>query len=89
VQALDIFVKEGFAPFQAEYERLNLLLGKRVRFSESGMVVTGKVLSIGSDGKLYMSLDNGASKGYLSGEVSGIELVADSEEFVHGFPDAK
>ena len=54
-----------------------MLLGKRVRFSlGEGAAVQGIVSKIGEDGKLYITRDGSTQlEGYLSGEVSGIELA--------------
>lgn len=78
--ALALFLASGFAPFQVEYELGSVLLHKRVRFTvSSSRTVEGVVSRIGEDGKLYITPDGappGAQpEGFLSGEVSGIELA--------------
>lgn len=89
VQALPVYLAQGFAPFQAEYEAASVLLGRRVRFTvEAGVVVEGVVTRIGADGTLYVRLASGGGeeRGFLSGEVSGIEL-APGQPLMEGHPD--
>lgn len=97
LQALPTFLAHGFAPFQRQYEALSLLLGKTIKFNAGDVVVQGKVVRIGEDGKLYIQAEGsaggtdataGSVQGYLSGEVSGVELVHGSGEMIHGSPDA-
>jgi biotin-(acetyl-CoA carboxylase) ligase len=73
-----VYLADGFAPFQAEYEAANVLLGKVIRFSEGAGKphVQGRVLSLGADGKLNVEVaPSGEVRGFLSGEVSGVELA--------------
>ena len=71
--ALQSFLADGFAPFCAEYEARSLLLGKVIRFEDGGKPVQGRVSRIGADGRLY--IEGAEERGFLSGEVSGVELV--------------
>ena len=75
--ALPLFLEQGFAPFQAEYEALSALLGKRVRMQHGEeAVVEGMAVGIAGDGRLLIQQDGAAAPtGYLSGEVSGLQLV--------------
>jgi pyridoxine 5-phosphate synthase len=58
--ALPVFFAHGFAPFQAEYERRSVLLGRRVKFTDGpGAVVVGRAVSIGDDGRLYIRVEGG------------------------------
>jgi len=67
-----------------------VLLRRTVRFHESGRVVEGRVVAIGVDGKLYIEPSGGgAAVGFLSGEVTGLELVPGSATFVEGHHDGK
>jgi hypothetical protein len=83
---LPTFLASGFAPFQGEYEAASVLLGRRVTFVEGGvgggpaLRVAGVVAAIGGDGRLYIDVEgtHGGGverRGFLSGEVSGIELA--------------
>lgn len=89
MQALPIFLESGFAPFHAEYESKSVLLGKTVKFRDGVAEETGRVVALGLDGKLYIDMGEGGVKGYLSGEVSALELVAGSGTYVSGHPDGK
>ena len=51
-----------------EYRENNLVLGRRVLFSENG-IEEGVVTAITKHGELFLSLDSGASQILLSGEV--------------------
>jgi biotin-(acetyl-CoA carboxylase) ligase len=86
-----VYLTQGFAPFQAEYEAASVLLHKRVRFAvEAGVVVEGVVTRIGADGTLYVrpsSAGGGDERGFLSGEVAGIELAPG--QLMEGHPDAQ
>lgn len=52
-----------------EYRENNLVLGRRVSFSENGIEKEGVVTAITKHGELFLSLDSGASQILLSGEV--------------------
>ena len=52
-----------------EYRENNLVLGRRVLFSENGIEKEGIVRAITKHGELFLSLDSGASQILLSGEV--------------------
>lgn len=52
-----------------EYREHNLVLGRRVSFSENGIEKEGVVTAITKHGELFLSLDSGASQILLSGEV--------------------
>ena len=52
-----------------EYRENNLVLGRRVLFSENGIEKEGIVTAITKHGELFLSLDSGASQILLSGEV--------------------
>ena len=52
-----------------EYRENNLVLGRRVLFSENGIEKEGVVTAITKHGELFLSLDSGASQILLSGEV--------------------
>jgi len=74
-------VSSLFAPFQAEYERLSVLLGRVIRFADGGRLVQGRAVRIGADGRLFIQEEAAAGgagaepRGFLSGEVAGVELV--------------
>jgi biotin-[acetyl-CoA-carboxylase] ligase BirA-like protein len=67
-QALPVYLADGFAPFQAEYEAANVLLGKVIRFSEGAGKphVQGRVLSLGADGKLNVEVAPSSSATLLT-----------------------
>ena len=74
--ALPEFLAAGFAPFQAEYAAGSVLLGKRVTLLEGGAAVEGVAVGVADDGRLLIQEDGAAApRGFLSGEVSGIQLV--------------
>ena len=52
-----------------EYRENNLVLGRRVLFSENGIEKEGVVTAITKHGELFLSLDSSASQILLSGEV--------------------
>ena len=52
-----------------EYREHNLVLGRRVLFSENGIEKEGVVTAITKHGELFLRLDSGASQILLSGEV--------------------
>ena len=86
-QALPIFFTSGFAPFQAEYEGMSFLLGRRIAFKEGDASIVGRVVSLGADGRLIVDVEGAPSgsapRGYLSGEVVGLEL-ASGEPMIQG-----
>lgn len=94
-QALPVFLRPGpgggFAPFQAEYEALSVLLGRRITFSDGGAApVVGRVVALGADGRLLVDVEGApagsAPRGFLSGEVTGLEL-APGEPMLRGAAD--
>jgi len=52
-----------------EYRENNLVLGRRVSFSENGIEKEGVVTAITKHGELFLRLDSGVSQILLSGEV--------------------
>ena len=52
-----------------EYREHNLVLGRRVSFSENGIEKEGVVTAITKHGELFLRLDSGVSQILLSGEV--------------------
>ena len=83
-----------FSPFQAEYERLSVLLGRVIRFADGGRLVQGRAVRIGADGRLFIQEEAAAAgsepRGFLSGEVAGVELVDEASgasTLVEGFRD--
>ena len=84
-RVLAVFFGEGFAPFQSEYEAESVLLGKVVRFTDvdGAQPVQGRAVRIGADGRLFLLVADDSSpgaaqeRGFLSGEVSGVEIVDD------------
>ena len=91
-----------FAPFQAEYEQLSVLLGRVIRFADGGRLVQGRAVRIGADGRLFIQEEAAAGaaagaaggaepRGFLSGEVAGVELVDEASgasTLVEGYRDA-
>lgn len=80
--ALPSFLAEGFAPFKAEYDAANVLLGKRVRFAAGGgeAPVEGRVLGVGDDGRLVVEGGAGCPpRAFLGGEVTGVVLAEGGE----------
>ena len=81
-------VRSGFVPFLAEYESLSVLLGKNIKFNDGETPVEGYVTRIGDDGRLYIRQGNKGDKsdsietekGFLSGEVTGVEIIVEGEE---------
>ena len=74
---MPIYLADGFAAFQSEYEAANLLLGKRIRFLDGSSRMEGRVVSIGSNGMLYIQTADAPAppRGFLSGEVSSVQLA--------------
>jgi BirA family transcriptional regulator, biotin operon repressor / biotin---[acetyl-CoA-carboxylase] ligase len=85
--ALPVFFAHGFAPFQAEYERRSVLLGRRVKFTDGpGAVVVGRAVSIGDDGRLYIRVEGGqAAAGGEGGGGGGEGGSGAPEAEVRGF----
>jgi BirA family biotin operon repressor/biotin-[acetyl-CoA-carboxylase] ligase len=83
--ALPHFLAGGFAPFRAEYEAGSVLLGRRIRMQHGeAEVVEGVATGVAEDGRLLvLQAGAGAPRGFLSGEVSGIQL-AEGAEMVTG-----
>ncbi len=88
---------EGFGPFRKEYEEASLLMGKRIKFVDHGKHYVGVAESIGADGTIFMhveeidglAVDKAAEPmGFLSGEVSRIEIVP-GLHVVEGHHDGK
>ncbi len=89
-----------FSPWQAEYERASVLLGRRVRFAAGGgRTVVGVATGIGADGALEVDTGGGggAAERFLAGEVTAIGLATPDGEYardsggeeVSGHPDGK
>ena len=90
--ALPQFLAAGFAPFRAEYEAASVLLGRRVRMQhgEGGGAVEGVATGVAEDGRLLVLEDGAAApRGFLSGEVSGLQLAEGDAEMVTGHPGAE
>lgn len=67
--ALTVFDLEGFAPFEADWQRFDLLLGHTVRIVLDGAEQMGEVLGVSSDGGLRVRHAQG-ERIHHSGEVS-------------------
>jgi len=72
--ALAEFDREGFAPFEADWQRFDLLLGHTVRIVLEGAEQMGEVLGVSSDGGLRVRHAEGECI-HHSGEVS-VRVVA-------------
>ena len=83
-------MRSGFVPFLAEYESLSVLMGKNIRFNDGKTPVEGRVTRIGEDGRLYIKTKSDKTRsdvsnsnaieherGFLSGEVTGVEIIND------------
>ena len=83
-------MRSGFVPFLAEYESLSVLMGKNIRFNDGETPVEGRVTRIGEDGRLYIKTKSDKTqsdasnsnaieheRGFLSGEVTGVEIIND------------
>jgi BirA family biotin operon repressor/biotin-[acetyl-CoA-carboxylase] ligase len=91
-EALPQFLAAGFAPFRAEYEAGSVLLGRRVRMQhgEGGGEVEGVATGVAEDGRLLVLEDGAAApRGFLSGEVSGLQLAEGDAAMVTGHPGAE
>ena len=69
VSGLFRFEGEGFEPFDSDWQRLDLLNGRRVRLEQNGQYATGIARGIDDLGGLLLDGDHGL-QAYHSGEVS-------------------
>lgn len=67
--ALDMFDREGLAPFLPRYAELDLLRGKAVRVEQGGQWREGTALGLADDGALRVLID-GTEQHVHAGEVS-------------------
>jgi BirA family biotin operon repressor/biotin-[acetyl-CoA-carboxylase] ligase len=67
---LDVYAKEGFAPFAAEWQHRHAYQGKAVRLLlPDGATVTGKVAGVDASGALVLA-DGPRRARFLSGEIT-------------------
>jgi BirA family biotin operon repressor/biotin-[acetyl-CoA-carboxylase] ligase len=67
---LDVYAKEGFAPFVAEWQHRHAYQGKSVRLLlPDGAIVTGKVAGVDASGALVLA-DGPRRARFLSGEIT-------------------
>ena len=68
--ALDLYAREGFAPFAAEWQHRHAYQGKAVRLLlPDGATVSGKVAGVDASGALVLA-DGPRRARFLSGEIS-------------------
>jgi len=82
--ALPRFLGGGFAEFRAEYEAGSVLLGRRIRMQHGeAETVEGLAVGVAEDGRLLVQEAGAAApRGFLSGEVSGIQLAEGADMVV-------
>jgi len=69
-RVLDLYAREGFAPFAAEWQHRHAYQGKPVRLLlPDGAVVTGKVAGVDASGALVLA-DGPRRTRFLSGEIT-------------------
>lgn len=68
VDALEAFEADGFAPFEADWARYDVLAGRRVTVSGGGITARGRCLGLGPRGGLRVQCD-GVVTEHLAGEV--------------------
>lgn len=66
---LELLEKEGFAPFQADYQARLAFCGKTITCSDGTQTVQGICQSISSDGRLNLVLPNGTTRTLSAGEL--------------------
>ena len=67
---LDVYSREGFAPFAAEWQRRHAYQGKAVKLLlPDGATVTGKVAGVDASGALVLA-DGPRRARFLSGEIT-------------------
>jgi BirA family biotin operon repressor/biotin-[acetyl-CoA-carboxylase] ligase len=67
---LDLYSKEGFAPFAAEWQHRHAYQGKAVKLLlPDGATVTGKVAGVDASGALVLA-DGPRRARFLSGEIT-------------------
>jgi biotin-(acetyl-CoA carboxylase) ligase len=67
---LDLYAREGFAPFAAEWQHRHAYQGKPVRLLlPDGATVTGKVAGVDASGALVLA-DGPRRARFLSGEIT-------------------
>ena len=64
------FIGKGFAPISAEWKKLNVTLGNRVKVYDGEIEIFGKAMNIDEEGFLIVLSDTGQSIRILSGDVS-------------------
>jgi BirA family transcriptional regulator, biotin operon repressor / biotin---[acetyl-CoA-carboxylase] ligase len=70
VEALDLFLEEGFHPFLLDYrDSMAYDVGDPIRFHDNRVVRKGVFLGINEDGSLKMILDTGEMKTFHAGEI--------------------
>jgi BirA family transcriptional regulator, biotin operon repressor / biotin---[acetyl-CoA-carboxylase] ligase len=69
-EVLDVYAKEGFTPFAAEWQRRHAYQGKAVKLLlPDGATVTGKVAGVDASGALVLA-DGPRRARFLSGEIT-------------------
>lgn len=69
VQKLQLFKKEGFKPFLAEYRNFIAYSGQSISFHDNRQVWKGCLYSIQDDGSMNLQLDSGEIKNFIAGEI--------------------
>lgn len=69
VAAVETFEAEGFAPFEADWARYDVLTGRTVTVSGEGVIAKGRCLGLGPRGGLRVER-NGVTTEHLAGDVS-------------------
>lgn len=68
-RSLDLFFREGFAPFQSLWEKMSATVGNRVELSVQGHKVRGIAVSLDAEGALLVEDDRGRRHRVLCGEI--------------------
>src|SRR5581483_1840367 len=71
-EAYEVWKRDGFAAFQAEWDKHALFIGENVRAGD----IEGKVLGLDSDGALKIQTSKGVEKLH-TGEVFGLRPMLD------------
>ncbi len=66
---LEIFLKEGFAAFDKDFEAISFLAGKKVTMDYGKETIVGIYQRVDENGSLVLKLKDDSSKAFSSGEI--------------------